>query len=262
MNFELPSIIKLKMAYLIYIISLVLSFAVLFSTGCFPNRVNEQLLLDLQKDIIVLHKYNLETNRKIEELQKNISTLESTLEKKTQPKKISEKTVPLKAVSETTPSKSKKLRKSEKTIVRPNVINKVHEDKLKRKKEPILTPEKLYQKARSEFLSGKYDPAILNFTKFAKEFPGHDYADNAIYWRGEIYYVKNDFRQAIIEFKRVIKQYPKSNKVPDALLMIGLSYVQLKDAKNAAEYLQKVLDKFPFSTSARKADAKIRELEK
>ena len=39
--------------------------------GCSHNRVQEEALIDLQKEIIALHKYNLKTNRRIEEMNKN-----------------------------------------------------------------------------------------------------------------------------------------------------------------------------------------------
>ncbi|MFH1626072.1 MAG: hypothetical protein ABID54_13095 [Pseudomonadota bacterium] len=59
-------------------------FLILFSSGCFQNRVHEQLLIDLQKEMITVHENNLNTNRKIEEIQKDLSAIENRLQRNNQ----------------------------------------------------------------------------------------------------------------------------------------------------------------------------------
>ena len=124
----------------------------------------------------------------------------------------------------------------------------------------LVDPQERYRKAFDEFSSGDYDQAIKDFRKFVKEFPSHNYADNALYWLGETYYSQKNFPRAIIEFKKVSEEYPNGNKVPDAMLKIGLSYANLRDFKNAEDYLQMVLEMYPFSNAARKADLGLKEM--
>src|SRR5262249_57560690 len=70
----------------------------------------------------------------------------------------------------------------------------------------------------------KYDDALTALRGFIERHPRHDYADNAQYWIGEVFYAQKDYVRALSEFRKVVEDYPRGNKVPDALLKVGYCY--------------------------------------
>lgn len=124
-----------------------------------------------------------------------------------------------------------------------------------------LKPSLLYKKARNLLIEENYLIAGELFTDFIKQFPDHDLAGNAAYWRGECYYSLNEYKKAITIFKDLVSQYPKSGKVPGAILKTGYAYLSLNDPNRAHHYLKKVLRTYPFSPAAEKAQEKLKNFE-
>jgi tol-pal system protein YbgF len=114
-----------------------------------------------------------------------------------------------------------------------------------------------YREARAAMLRQDYDSALTKFAEFVRKYRRHDYADNAIYWRGECYYARKQFGLAIKEFERVIREYPMANKAADSLLKLGYAYVSLGDTKNGRAVLKQVVDIYPRQQVARLAAAKL-----
>ena len=127
---------------------------------------------------------------------------------------------------------------------------------------PAEDPMKLYQRAFEAFQQKKFEDAQLLFQQFVNANPSHEYADNAYYWMGEIYYTQGEFALAIAEFQKVPELYPGGNKVPDALLKLGLSYMGLKNSKNAEKTLKQLVDAYPQSNAAQLGRQKLAVLEK
>lgn len=121
--------------------------------------------------------------------------------------------------------------------------------------------KRLYQTAFAAYSQGNYPTAISQFQEFLNAFPSSDLADNAFYWIGESYYAKEDFERAISSWLKLVDRYPQGNKVPDALLKVGFSYARLKNPQKAEAFLTRVMDNYPFSEAARKARARLDQLE-
>ena len=115
----------------------------------------------------------------------------------------------------------------------------------------------LYRQAYQHYEERKLFEAQEKFTQFAKENPHHDYADNAIYWMGEIYYDQKEYLLSITEFKRIVSDYPNSNKMADAWLKIGMAYERLDDLKKAQLAYKNVSEQFPYTTAANKASERL-----
>lgn len=115
------------------------------------------------------------------------------------------------------------------------------------------TPEEMYNRGQLLFTSGRYADAREVFLELAGLHPGHDLADNAIYWAGEAYYSEKDFTSALARFQEVADRYPESNKAPDALLKMGYSYLEVNDTVMARESLTELVRKYPESDAAGKA---------
>lgn len=125
---------------------------------------------------------------------------------------------------------------------------------------PTESAEAAYNNALSVYKSKNYKKAASLFQSIAENYPGHDLADNALYWTGECFYALKDYKGAIKAFKRVIKSYPDGSKVPDSLLKIGYAYLSLNDPVNARSFLKKVIKQYPFTPAGTKAGEMLKKI--
>jgi len=107
-----------------------------------------------------------------------------------------------------------------------------------------------YRAAVELVKAGKYDDALAALRGFIAGHPRHDYADNAQYWIGEVFYAQKDYPRALSEFRKVVEVYPRGNKVPDALLKVGYCYQALGQGEKAHAMLEQVVNLYPKSEPA------------
>lgn len=107
-----------------------------------------------------------------------------------------------------------------------------------------------YRAAVELVKAGKTADAVTALRAFLKNFPRHEYADNAQYWLGEAYYASKDYQHALVEFRATIETYPRGNKVPDALLKVGYCYSALGQADKARAVLEQVVNLYPKTEPA------------
>ena len=93
------------------------------------------------------------------------------------------------------------------------------------------------------------------------KYPTGVYANNAQYWLGEAYRVKQDNDAARKAFNDVIEKYPDGAKVPDALLKLGYIEMDQKNPAKAREYLTRVTTDYPKSPAALLAAKKLLKLD-
>ncbi len=110
--------------------------------------------------------------------------------------------------------------------------------------------EEVFRSALSAYRQGQVEEAYQGFARFARAFPRHAYADNAVYWMGECRFDAKEYRAAIAEFDQVLRRYPRSNKVPDALLKMGLAYERLGEREMAVRAFRDVVTSYPKSALA------------
>jgi tol-pal system protein YbgF len=118
-----------------------------------------------------------------------------------------------------------------------------------------------YEAAMAIYKSGQPARAEAAFDAFARRYPDHDYADNALYWKGEAAYDQRRFDDALAAFTEVVERYGGGNKAPDALLKIGLCYRQLGDIPNARDVLVELVAAYPGERASDIARVKLAELE-
>jgi tol-pal system protein YbgF len=114
-----------------------------------------------------------------------------------------------------------------------------------------------FQEAYRAYTNARYDESLAGFSKFVAANPGHEYADNAVYWRGECLLAQGKLLQAVGEYERLLARYPRSEKAPAVLLRIGFVYDKLGDLEKASDYYFKVVDGYPGSEEARKASQRV-----
>lgn len=117
-----------------------------------------------------------------------------------------------------------------------------------------------YQAAYDTLRRGRTDQSIAEFNAYLEKYPTGGLANNAQYWLGEAYRVKQDSNAAQAAFNKVIDNYPGSAKVPDALLMLGKIEMEQSNPDKAREYFTRVTTDYPNSPAARLATKKLLQL--
>jgi tol-pal system protein YbgF len=110
-----------------------------------------------------------------------------------------------------------------------------------------------YRRGLSLIREQKFSEALVELDAFSSEHPSHPYADNALYWCGEIYFLRHEYASALRYFERIEKLHPWANKTPDALYRMGQIYLRRGDTARAQAYFEKVREQFPDTAAARLA---------
>ncbi len=111
----------------------------------------------------------------------------------------------------------------------------------------------VYEQALEAFHKKNYSESEKTFKAFVKKYPDSPLADNALFWLGEIYFLRGDYLKAIEYYQKVLDTYPKGNKVPIAMFKQGKAWEKLGDSTAAKILYEKVINKFPNSAEARLA---------
>ena len=110
-----------------------------------------------------------------------------------------------------------------------------------------------YRKGLSLIREQRFDEALSELDAFASAHPSHPYTDNALFWCGEIHYLRHEYSQALRYLERIEKLHPWGNKAPDALYRIGQIYLRRGDTVSAQAYFDRVREQFPDTAAARLA---------
>jgi tol-pal system protein YbgF len=116
--------------------------------------------------------------------------------------------------------------------------------------------EEMWSLGKTAFEAGRWDEARDLFRKLTIQFPGHDRADDAQYFRGEATFKKGDLDGAIGEYRKVFDKYPDSTLADDALFRGAEAAYSLKNCAEARAYLGLLKQKYPKSSLVKQAEAK------
>ena len=125
---------------------------------------------------------------------------------------------------------------------------------------PGASAEASYQSAVRDMQSGNLDLALQEFTDYLKWFPQTDYAPNAQFYIGDIYYRKGDLDNAISGFDAVLERFPENPKTADARYMKGLALVQAGKPTAAVKEFKEIIEKYPGTDQAAKAKSQLKAL--
>jgi tol-pal system protein YbgF len=123
-----------------------------------------------------------------------------------------------------------------------------------------MSADSLYTNAVRDRGTGKYDLAMQEFNDYLKYFPNTQFASNAQFYIGDIYYNKQDYANALQAFDNVLERFPDGNKTADAHYMKGLTLMALGRNDSAAREFRDVYATYPDTDLAAKSKAKLREL--
>ncbi len=125
---------------------------------------------------------------------------------------------------------------------------------------PPVSADTLYENARRDLGTGKYDLAQQEFSDYLRNFSGSDLASNAQFYLGEIAYAQANYQAAIDAYDKVLTNYPKSFKLAAAQLKKGEAELQLHQKASALRDFREIVRRFPGTDEARRAQTHVREL--
>jgi len=126
---------------------------------------------------------------------------------------------------------------------------------------PPMPAETMYNSARQDYVSGKYDLASQGFADYLKYYGTTGYAPNAQFYIAMIHFVQGKYDTAVMEFDMVLERYPDNNKTADALLYKGRALVKMPGHKTeGADEFMEVIRRFPKSDQAVQACTERRAL--
>lgn len=117
-----------------------------------------------------------------------------------------------------------------------------------------------YDEAFAALRDGRYADSARRFAAFLEQYPDGEFADNALYWLGESYYVTQNYRIALDTFRDLLARFPNSGKAPDALLKVGYCHYELREWAEAEAALADVVRLYPDTTVSRLAQGRLRAL--
>lgn len=119
--------------------------------------------------------------------------------------------------------------------------------------------ERKYQEAYDLFNAREYTAAAQVFESLLASSVNHNLSDNAQYWIGECHYAVRQYDKAIMDFEKVFT-FPKSNKLDDAQFKLGLCYLRKGENQKAGEEFQRLLDVYPESEYLSRAQNHLQSL--
>ncbi len=117
-----------------------------------------------------------------------------------------------------------------------------------------------YREAFELLKDRDYEAAKKEFAGMLVRYPDGQFADNGVFWLGEIGYVTKDYPAALTHFNRLISDYPGSPKLPSAMLKLGYIYVDQQDLNQARSMLEAVVERFPDTTEGRLAQGRLQQM--
>jgi tol-pal system protein YbgF len=249
------------------------AFLMFFAGGCASRREIVQFQQDLdmiENQLIAIQSQNAELSREIEKLSKSITTLREETHR-TRADVISElstfrdQAIYLRNQLDDTGSRMSRLMQnvedqsrtapSQDSLQSPNTEFGNDESDVS-----AIQPKKLYDAAYLDLSRQNYDLALSGFQEYLRLYPQSELADNAQYWIGEIYYVRNDYEKALEQFLSVEADYPNGRKVPAALLKAGYCLQELRRQADAKRIYEKIRQKYPQTQEAELAGDKLRNM--
>ncbi len=125
---------------------------------------------------------------------------------------------------------------------------------------PGMSAETTYTNAFRDYTGKKYDLALQEFTDYLKYFSNTQFAPNAQFYIGDIYYRQKDFPNALQAFDSVLEHWSDNNKTPDAHYMKGLALMGMGKNDSAAREFRDVYTRYPDAEVAASAKARLKDL--
>jgi TolA-binding protein len=124
------------------------------------------------------------------------------------------------------------------------------------------SPEELWKLGSTAFQAARYNDAIDIFKRLSQNYPTHERAAEAVYFRGQSYTNLKDWDHAIGVYQQLYDKYPASALADDGLYFAAVAADQLKNCTEARTYLGLIKQKYPKSNVTKQADELDRTIKK
>lgn len=138
---------------------------------------------------------------------------------------------------------------------------KVFKDMLARYSLGLWYETALFYSGDIYYKTGELLEAERVYVRYLSSFPRGLWAREAGIAMGYIAEDRKLYKIAIERYKEALKEFPEDYLLKEIYLSIGRSYEQLKEYSAAKEYYGKVKANYPGSIWAKKAEARIKEIE-
>ena len=122
-------------------------------------------------------------------------------------------------------------------------------------------PEQLYEAALRQFRRGSYETARAGLDQFLEQYPNHELAPDAQYFRAESFAEADAPDEALTEYARVLELYPNSRRAPTALYKSGLIELRRGNVDDARTFFQRVVQGYPDSDEVQLAERELSRLD-
>jgi tol-pal system protein YbgF len=103
-----------------------------------------------------------------------------------------------------------------------------------------------YDQAMNLMSRAQYDEAQAAFRAYADANPSDtDLTPQALYWVGNISYVRQDYAPAARAFAELLKKYPKSARAPDGMLKLAQSFMGMGQKSEGCTTLGLIKTRYP-----------------
>jgi TolA-binding protein len=125
---------------------------------------------------------------------------------------------------------------------------------------PGMTAESAWQNAEKDRLGGNSDLALKEYQDYITYFPNTDYAPNAQFEIGDIYYSKGDYDNALKAFDTLLERFPDNPRTRSAHFMKGQTLLHTGDRQGAVDEFKYIVANYPGTEDARRATAALKGL--
>ncbi len=122
--------------------------------------------------------------------------------------------------------------------------------------DPVLL-EAMYQEGLDALKTGNNESGIAQLQQFAKDWPRHPRADNALYFAAVGLIAARDFKAAEALLDLTVKTYPAGDAVVDALLKLADCRAHLNRNREARATWERVVNSYPGTQAATFAQARL-----
>jgi len=119
-----------------------------------------------------------------------------------------------------------------------------------------------YSDAKTALTKNQYQDARIGFSTFVRNWPGHELADDAMYYWGEGHFKDGNFEKAIAVYQKTFEEYKDSAWADDAMFRAAQASEQLKWCTDALAYYSVLQQRHPQSDLKKKAAARVKALKK
>jgi TolA-binding protein len=209
----------------------------------------EQLI---ERATSVVTRNSADTGARVEELQRQLSTIEGQLAELQQSSQQSQR-----EMSERLAAQSESTKRTIESIARKAGVDMAVEES-----QIPSDRNEHYAQAYRAYQAGEHSKSRGLFGEYVRRYAQDENADNAQYWIGASYMQENQPARALGALRRVIADWPRSDSVDEALFDMGDAFYRLHactDARSTYDTLIRTQTNSPF---VRRAREKLREIQR